>query len=183
MTKLSHVTAAIAASLFLAVLANPAEAMSNKQTQVKMVADQSVEFSARRKHYRRHHHARSQRHRSYADANGNGAVMLPHPAGCPSRAFCACGASVRVFGRSIRSLWPSTAWLHFPRDHAASGNVAVRRGHVFVLESHISGLDWLVSDYNSGGHQSRRHVRSIDGYTIVNPRGHRAAMLAARSRF
>lgn len=138
--------------------------------------------TARQPAYFRHHARGKRQHIAAYDANGNGATMLPHPVGCPARAFCACGASVRVFGHSIRSLWPSTAWLRFPRDVAASGNVAVRRGHVFVLESHVSGRDWLVSDYNSGGHQSRRHVRSIAGYTIVNPHGQHSAMLAARLR-
>ena len=97
------------------------------------------------------------------------ATMLPHPSGCPRVAFCACGASVRVFGKSIRSLWPARAWYRFPRTSPASGMVAVRAHHVFVLESQVGGSEWLISDYNSGGHQSRRHVRSIAGYTIVNP--------------
>lgn len=96
--------------------------------------------------------------------------IIPHPPGCPARAFCACGASVRIFGRSIRSLWPTVAWFKFRRAAAAPGRVAVRRGHVFVLERHISGLRWLVTDHNSGGHKSRLHVRSIAGYVIVDPR-------------
>jgi len=48
--------------------------------------------------------------------------------------------------------------------------VAVRRHHVFVLEHHISGDQWLTYDANSGRHLTRVHVRSIAGYTIVNPR-------------
>ena len=190
MTKLSRVLAAVAASLFLAVLANPAEAMSNRQTMSKCTYDNDGRVIcmgravAQREPTRVRRHANGKRQRIAAyDVSGYGTTMLPHPPGCPSRAFCACGASVRVFGYSIRSLWPSTAWYRFPRDVAASGNVAVRPGHVFVLESHVSGKDWWVSDYNSGGHQSRRHVRSIAGYTIVNPHGSRTAMLkAARSR-
>ena len=117
------------------------------------------------------------RKRRHADPNGNGVTYLAHPAGCPGSRFCACGASVRVFGRSIRSLWPSTAWFRFPRTSPAPGMVAVRSGHVFVLESHVGGSNWLVSDYNSGGHQSRRHVRSIAGYAIVNPHGSRVSSL------
>jgi len=97
------------------------------------------------------------------------AEMIPHPAGCPSTAFCACGASVRVFGHSVRSLWPASAWYRFPRTSPAPEMVAVRSHHVFVLESQVSGNEWLVIDYNSGGHQSRRHVRNIAGYAIVNP--------------
>lgn len=98
-------------------------------------------------------------------------AYLPHPAGCPARAFCACGASVRIFGRSIRELWPVVAWKRFAAAEPASGNVAIekRRSHLFVLEQHVSGSDWLVSDYNSGGHLSRRHVRDISGLLVVNP--------------
>jgi hypothetical protein len=48
---------------------------------------------------------------------------------------------------------------------------AARRGHVFVLESHVAGSAWLVTDHNSGGGLSRLHVRSISGYAIVDPRG------------
>ena len=97
--------------------------------------------------------------------------FIAHPTGCPRRNFCACGASVRVFGHSIRALWPVRAWRQFARDVAAPGNVAIERGrsHLFVLESHVSGDYWMVSDYNSGGHLSRRHVRSVAGLPIVNP--------------
>jgi len=53
--------------------------------------------------------------------------------------------------------------------------VAARPGHVFVLVSHVEGRDWLVHDGNSGGGLTRRHVRSIAGYTVVNPNGRRVA--------
>lgn len=104
-------------------------------------------------------------------ASYEGVTMLPHPAGCPSTRFCACGAAVEIFGSAIRSLWPSRAWFKYPRSAPAYGMVAVRPGHVFVLRSHIQGDTWMVADYNSGGHQSRLHPRSIRGYTIVNPHG------------
>ena len=99
------------------------------------------------------------------------AQILPHPPGCPSRAFCGCGAAVRVFGSPIRSLWLATNWLRFPRSAPAPGMVAVRRGHVFVLEHHVGGSTWQVYDANSGGRKTRRHARSISGYVIVNPHG------------
>ena len=97
-------------------------------------------------------------------------TIVAHPAGCPARAFCGCGAAVRVFGAPIRSLWLAANWLRFPRAAPAPGMVAARRGHVFVLEQHISGGVWLVYDANSGGRKTRIHARSIAGYTIVNPR-------------
>lgn len=102
---------------------------------------------------------------------------LPHPQGCPKRAFCACGASVRIFGKAIRSLWPVKAWHRFAADRPAPGNVAIerRRSHLFVLERQVDGTLWEVSDFNSGGHKSRRHLRDIAGLKIVNPHSSRMA--------
>jgi len=97
--------------------------------------------------------------------------VIAHPAGCPARAFCGCGAAMRVFGRPVRNLWLAANWFHFPRSMPAPGMVAVRRHHVFVIETHIHGNLWLTYDANSGGHATRIHARSIEGYTIVNPRG------------
>lgn len=98
------------------------------------------------------------------------ANVVEHPVGCPRSAFCGCGAAVRVFGSPIRSLWLAANWLKFPRTQPTPGAVAVRRHHVFVLETHLSGNTWQVYDANSGGRQTRIHARSIAGYVIVNPR-------------
>ena len=99
-----------------------------------------------------------------------GVSIVSHPNGCPSRAFCGCGAAVRVFGAPVRSLWLASNWLRFPRTAPAPGMVAARRGHVFVLEQHLGGNTWMVYDANSGRRQTRIHPRSIAGYAIVNPR-------------
>ena len=48
---------------------------------------------------------------------------------------------------------------------------AVRNHHVFVLMSNVDGSNWLVHDGNSGRGLIREHVRSISGYTVVNPQG------------
>ncbi|MCP1832853.1 hypothetical protein [Bradyrhizobium sp. USDA 4545] len=98
------------------------------------------------------------------------AQIVQHPDGCPRRAFCGCGAAVRVFGAPIRSLWLAAAWFKFPRAAPAPGMVAVRRHHVFVLEQHLGGSTWLAFDANSGGHATRIHARSIAGFAIVNPK-------------
>lgn len=95
---------------------------------------------------------------------------LPHPAGCPRRAFCGCGAAVETFGRPLRELWLVRAWYKFPRSAPAPQMAAVRPHHVFILKRQIAGNNWLVVDHNSGGRKSRLHVRSIAGFTIVNPR-------------
>lgn len=99
------------------------------------------------------------------------AQMLPHPSGCPTTAFCGCGAAVEVFGSPRRDLWLAANWLRFPPAAPAPGMVAARRGHVFVLRQHVSGNTWLVADHNSGGRRSRLHARSLSGYKIVNPHG------------
>ena len=96
-------------------------------------------------------------------------TLLPHPAGCPHRAFCGCGLAVEIYGYAKRELWLAANWFKFPRAAPAPGMVGVRPHHVFRLVEQVSGNLWLVSDYNSGGHLSRRHVRDIAGYTIVNP--------------
>lgn len=101
---------------------------------------------------------------------GRGQIVGGRPAGCPTR-FCACGAAIHLFGKIIPELNLSSNWLRFPRTAAAPNTVAVRRGHVFVLKSHVRGDVWVVHDSNSGGRKTRIHERSIRGYAIVDPRG------------
>ncbi len=142
----------------------------------------------RRKAARRYHHARvlrtsivraSRRFErksisttiGLAAAPAKDARIVAHPVGCPSRAFCGCGAALRIFGQGVRRLWLAANWLAFPRAAPAPGMAAVRRHHVMVLEAHVGGSAWVVYDANSGGHKTRIHVRSIAGYAIVNPRG------------
>jgi hypothetical protein len=103
-------------------------------------------------------------------------VIGGRPAGCP-HAFCGCEASRYVFGEMRKDLFLASNWIRkFPRTAPAPGMAAARRGHVFVLISHVSGSDWLVHDGNSGGGKTRVHERSIAGYTIVNPHASRVAM-------
>lgn len=102
------------------------------------------------------------------------ATILPHPAGCPSRAFCGCGAAVEVFGKPIRSLWLAANWLRFPRvpkGMEAPGHAAARRGHVFVIKQVLGGGKVLAYDANSGGRRTRLHVRSLAGFAVVDPHG------------
>jgi hypothetical protein len=101
--------------------------------------------------------------------SSRGQVVGGRPPGCPS-SFCGCGASLRVFGRIVPGLNLASNWLKFPRTAPGPGMVAARHGHVFVLESHVSGDTWLAYDANSGGHATRIHARSLRGYTVVNPR-------------
>ena len=107
--------------------------------------------------------------RSAPPAQKQPSEVVSHPDGCPHVAFCGCGAAVRVFGKAVRSLWLAVNWLGFSRTDPAPGMVGVTRHHVMVLESHVQGDQWVVYDANSGGHLTRVHVRSIAGYTIVNP--------------
>lgn len=97
-----------------------------------------------------------------------GQVIGGRPAGCPSM-FCGCGASLYLFGRIIPNLNLAANWLHFPHAMPAPRMVAARHGHVMVLVEDRGGGNWLVHDSNSGGHLTRLHVRSLRGYTVVNP--------------
>lgn len=102
---------------------------------------------------------------------GDQASIVAHPPGCPARAFCGCGAAVRIFGRPIRALWLAANWFHFPRTSPAPGMAAVKRHHVMVLEADLGGGVWRVFDANSGRHMTKIHARSIAGFAIVNPLG------------
>lgn len=99
------------------------------------------------------------------------ASVVAHPSGCPSRAFCGCGTAVRLLGAPVRSLWLARAWFKFPRAAPAPGMAAVRNGHVFAIEQVLGNGTVLAYDPNSGGRQTRIHVRSLAGYTVVDPRG------------
>jgi hypothetical protein len=89
-----------------------------------------------------------------------------------------------VFGHSRAELNLASNWRRkFPRTSPAPGMAAVRNHHVFVLMSHAGGNNWLVHDGNSGHGLTREHVRSISGYTVVNPQGTgMAAPLTAQAR-
>jgi hypothetical protein len=155
----------LAAGLLCALFSMPAEARHRHQHQASVHPDAMCGVLWLCQAATRHQIIRGIERISESAA----ARIVSHPVGCPARAFCGCGASVRVFGRSIRSLWLAAAWFKFPRATPAVGMVAVRRGHVFVLESHINNSTWLAYDANSGHHLTRIHPRSIAGYTIVNP--------------
>jgi hypothetical protein len=70
----------------------------------------------------------------YANASGQ---IVQHPAGCPARLFCGCGASIEAFGRSIRDLWLVSNWYQFPRTAPAAG-MAVLWGtrHVAIIRQY-----------------------------------------------
>jgi hypothetical protein len=102
-------------------------------------------------------------------------VIGRRPAGCPHR-YCGCEASLFKFGRIIPELNLAANWIRkFAPTSPAPGMAAARRGHVMILLSHSGGSDWLVHDGNSGGGKTRRHVRSIRGYVVVDPSSRRMA--------
>lgn len=102
--------------------------------------------------------------------------IVSHPAGCPGRAFCGCGVSVKVFGHPVRDLFLASNWRKFPSAYPSAGMVAWRNHHVMYIESMDANGNAVVYDPNSGGHQTRVHTRSLAGYHIVNPNGSRIAM-------
>jgi len=107
-------------------------------------------------------------HHAVLDGNGN---IISHPAGCPRIAFCGCGASVRIFGHPIRSLYLAANWFKFPHAAPAPGMVAVRSHHVFVIEQAYGDGTVLAYDANSGNHATRIHRVSLQGYSVRNPHG------------
>lgn len=151
-------------ALAISLLSTQSYATPDLSGQEEFSAPRSSHIELRRVRGTTTNSARSQ---AVLDQKG---VIGGRPSGCPRR-YCGCGASLRVFKRIIPHLNLAWNWSNFPRTSAASGMVAVRRGHVFVLESHVSGSTWLVHDSNSGGGKTRIHHRSIAGYIIVNPHG------------
>lgn len=124
--------------------------------------------------HRRHVKVAHRRVKHHASSHGRSARIVPHTRGCPRTAFCGCSASVEVFGRNIRELWLASSWFKFPRAAAAPGMVAVRRHHVFVIRKVLGNGLVLAFDANSGNHKTRIWVRSLAGFTVVNPRRSRA---------
>lgn len=102
-------------------------------------------------------------------AENSNVQIVEHPAGCPRRAFCGCGVSVKVYGKPVKNLFLAANWLKFPRTEPMSGMVAARRGHVMYIIQYLGGNNATVYDPNSGGHKTRIHTRSLAGYKVVNP--------------
>lgn len=103
------------------------------------------------------------------------AEIVEHPTGCPARAYCGCGVSIKVFGHPVRELFLASNWFRFPQAALAAGMVAVRRHHVFYIEQVLPNGNVLAYDPNSGGRQTRVHERSPRGFSIRNPNGARFA--------
>jgi len=135
---------------------------------------QASDASARHYHGLHHyrHHAQHHRHyfydhpRHYRYASrhrhrgGKVVSYLPHPSGCPRVAFCGCGAYKAITGQVV----PRGTWAlanYWPGHYHGSTPVAWWRGHVAVVRQFLGNGMALVEDYNSGGHQSRLHVRDI----------------------
>lgn len=116
--------------------------------------------------YARHHHKKHKRYYDYSNSR-----IVSHPEGCPRRAFCGCGVSVKVFGKPIRNLFLAANWFKFPKAHPAPGMVAVRKHHVMYIVSYDGNGNAVVYDPNSGAHKTRIHTRSLAGFRIVNPNG------------
>jgi hypothetical protein len=90
-------------------------------------------------------------------------------AGCPHE-YCKCGLRIYL-GISDKRFNLACNWAKFfPRTSAHPGAAAVRRGHVMLLESQVSGSVWIVRDYNFGNGLSRIQERDVRGYIFVSPR-------------
>lgn len=108
--------------------------------------------------------------------------IVAHPAGCPARLFCGCGASVEIFGHPVRELYLVQNWRRrYPRAFAAAPGMAVLWGnrHVAVIRQSYGDGTAMLYDANSGGGLTRIHRVSIAGLTIVNPHAGGAGRWAA----
>ena len=111
------------------------------------------------------------------DANGNDSVTyLPHPAGCPRIAFCGCGAR-KALGIDDARLNLANNW---PRLYRGSTPIAHWSHHVAIVREMYGDGTALLEDYNSGGHLSRLHRRSIAGAQILG--GGAGAYASSESR-
>lgn len=96
--------------------------------------------------------------------------IIPNPPGCPPVLFCGCGASIEVFGRSIRDLWLVDNWFRFPRAAPADGMVVLwPHRHIAVIRHYYGNGRALLYDANSGGGLTRVHVVDISNLVVVNP--------------
>lgn len=119
-------------------------------------------------------HRHYSHHRTITDANANGVTFLPHPAGCPARLFCGCGARKHL-GIDDPRLNLVANW---PRLYRGTIQVAVWRGHVAVIDHMTGPHTAMLYDYNSGGHRSRHWERDISGARIVGG-GYHASLRAS----
>ena len=122
--------------------------------------------TAEARHHKNHHH-----YRPVGDFNRSDERVVSHPSGCPHTAFCGCGASVRLFGHPVKSLFAAAAWFRFPRTSPTPGAVAVRPHHVFVIVSVNDDGTVVAYDANSGNHLTRIHTVSLSGYSVRMPSG------------
>ena len=92
----------------------------------------------------------------------NAEIIGGRPAGCP-HAYCGCGARLYL-GIDDPRLNLASNW---PRYYRGSALIAVWRHHVAIVERMTSPHTAILRDYNSGGHLSRLHERSIVGARII----------------
>lgn len=119
--------------------------------------------------------AEARRHHRIKYSGATEAQIVEHPQGCPHSAYCGCGVALRIFGKHVRELWLARAWFRFPSASPGPGMVAVRGHHVFAILENRGDGNVLAYDPNSGGRQTRIHVRSLAGFRVVNPKGGRYA--------
>lgn len=161
---------AILATLLICLFAMPASAKHHHHRhainggQFQFAENQSYAVKQKRRH---------RTARKAVKVTGNAPTIMPHPPGCPQRAFCGCGVSLFVFGKAVAQggLAIAAEWLRFPRAEPGPGMVAARRGHVFAILKNLGRGKVLAYDPNSGRHQTRIHVRSLRGFAVVDPHG------------
>jgi hypothetical protein len=95
--------------------------------------------------------------------------VVSHPAGCPTTAYCGCGASVRLYGHPVRELYPAAAWRRFPRATCAAGRVAIWGEHHVAVILECRGNEARLWDPNSGSGLTRIHWRELPSLIVEPP--------------
>lgn len=121
-------------------------------------------------HYAHRRHMRHYRYAAHVARSHDRGQIVPHPAGCPARLFCGCGAALEIFGRNVRDLWLVSNWYRYPRAEPAPGRAVIfGTHHVAVIRQYYGDGTALLYDANSGGGLTRVHRVRIAGLAVVDP--------------
>ncbi len=101
------------------------------------------------------------------------------------RLWCGCGSADEVGLDNSDGFWNLAAnWFTLPRSEPGYNKAVVRRGHVAILKSHVTGTIWMAFDPNSGGQLARLHEIDLRWFrAVVDPAGQRAERKAHHRRY
>lgn len=205
---LSRITLAILAAATILTLTAPVDARTTRAknaqvaTQVFDVAAQPAYPTTSSTAAARERRASHGRGRVLTDSNGNpveitrqrasyGETVIGGRSGsclnfvATRRLWCGCGSADEVGLDNSDGFWNLAAnWFTLPRSEPGYNKAVVRRGHVAILKSHVTGTIWMAFDPNSGGQLARLHEIDLRWFrAVVDPAGQRAERKAHHRRY